>query len=210
MITSYMGLIRSRYAEKLDDTAREFIQYAVDGAHRMRQLIMAMLDLSRLDTRPQENAVVDTEQVLALSLKNLQIAIEESGAQVSHDPLPRVMGDETRLVQLFQNLIGNAVKYHGEAPPRVHVSARMEGDKAVFSVKDNGIGIDPRYHDRIFQLFQRLHSREEYEGTGIGLTMCRRIVEQHNGKIWVESELGKGSTFYFTLALALRDDVEEE
>ncbi|MDZ7371275.1 MAG: PAS domain-containing protein [candidate division KSB1 bacterium] len=208
MVISYMGLISSRYRDKLDETAIEFINYAVDGAQRMRQLINALLDLSRLDTRPQNNVPLEAEHVLNLSLQNLQVAIEEAGAEITHDPLPRVLGDETRLVQLFQNLISNALRYRSEAPPKIHIGAEIKDDMVEFYVQDNGIGIDPQYHERIFQLFQRLHSREEYEGTGIGLTMCRRIVEQHGGRIWVKSELGKGSRFYFTLPIAPRKGQE--
>jgi len=139
------------------------------------------------------------EDVLAVVLKDLKRAIEESGASITFDPLPTVTADRTQMVQVLQNLIGNAVKFRAEEAPQIHVSARRENDAWVISVQDNGIGIDPKHGDRLFLMFQRLHSQEEYEGTGIGLAIVKKIVENHNGKIWFESEPGKGSTFYFTL-----------
>jgi PAS domain S-box-containing protein len=206
MVTSYVQLLARRYQGKLDADADDFISYAVDGATRMQALINDLLAYSRVGTRGKPFEPTDCEAVLEQALANLQVAIEESGAVVTYDPLPTVMADGTQLVQLFQNLIGNAVKFRGEQPPRIHISAHRQSaienrksDEWTFSVRDNGIGIDPEYHDRIFMIFQRLHSREEYEGTGIGLAVCRKIVERHDGRIWVESQPGKGSTFYFTI-----------
>jgi len=203
MVSSYTQLLAKRYAGKLDRDAEEFIAYAVDGAKRMHQLINDLLQYSRVGTRGRELRPTDAEKVLEMVLRDLRVAIEESGAQVTHDPLPTVLADRTQLRQLLQNLIGNAIKYRGERPPRIHVSARP-GENGrqgqwVFSVRDNGIGIDPAHFDRIFQIFQRLHSRGEYSGTGIGLAVCKKIVERHGGRIWVESQPGKGSEFFFTL-----------
>jgi PAS domain S-box-containing protein len=211
MVTSYVQLLARRYQGKLDADANEFIAYAVDGATRMQALINDLLAYSRVGTHGKPFEPTDCEAVLDQALANLQVAIEESGTVVTHDPLPTVMADATQLVQSFQNLIGNAVKFRGEESPRVHISAERlpppqvgegwGGGEWIFSVRDNGIGIDPEYHDRIFMIFQRLHSREEYEGTGIGLAVCKKIVERHGGRIWVESQPGKGSTFYFTISM---------
>ena len=192
-------LLEQRYKGRLDDDADKLIHYAVDGAVRMRQLINDLLAYSRLGTQSQPLEPIATEHVLDLALTNLKSACDESGAMVTHDPLPTVMADASQFGQVFQNLIGNAIKYRGTQPPRVNVSAvKKEGDW-VFSVRDNGIGIDPKYADRIFVIFQRLHGRDERPGTGIGLAVCKKIVERHGGRIWVESEAGKGSVFYFTI-----------
>ncbi len=211
MVTSYMKLLERRYKDKLDDDAREFIYFAVDGAERMDGLIKALLSYSRVDTRGKEFAPTDCEEILERTLRDLRFAIEENDAVVTHDPLPTVLADATQLGQLFQNLIGNALKYRGEEPPRVHLSAspspqRGEGEW-LFAVRDNGIGIDEKHFKRIFVIFQRLHARGEYEGTGIGLATCKKIVERHGGRIWVESQPGAGSTFYFTL-LAVEEMAE--
>jgi light-regulated signal transduction histidine kinase (bacteriophytochrome) len=197
-VSSYTQLIEKRYKDKLDADAHDFINFAVDGAKRMQQLINDLLAYSRVGTRGKPLEPTDCKKILRAAIANLDVAIRESGAVVTHDPLPHVMADETQLLQLFQNLIGNAVKFHGKKPPRVHVSAKPQGDKWVFSVKDNGIGIDPQYFERIFIIFQRLHG-EGYSGTGTGLAIAKRTVERHDGRIWVKSEPGKGSTFYFTL-----------
>ena len=165
----------------------------------MQRLINDLLAYSRVSTRGKGFEPTDCEAVLSQVLSNLQVAIEESGAAVTHDPLPVVMADDLQLAQLFQNLIANAIKFHGEEQPLVHVSAEQDGREWVFSVRDNGIGIDPQYFDRIFVIFQRLHNRDEYPGTGIGLAICKKIVDRHGGRIWVESQPGKGSTFYFTI-----------
>jgi PAS domain S-box-containing protein len=200
MIESYLNLLRERYGAQLDAASGEFIDYAVDGAERMQDMIRALLDLSRVGTRGRAFAPTDVEGVLARTIKTLSRPSEEAGAEVTHDPLPTVMADEAQLVQVFQNLIANGIKFcRDDVPPRVHVSARRQEDEWVFSVADNGIGIDPTQTEHLFQIFQRLHTRDEYPGTGIGLALCRRIVERHGGRIWVESEPGHGATFHFSL-----------
>ncbi len=199
MVASYVQLLARRYKGKLDSDADEFIGFAGDGAVRMWKLINALLAYSRVGTWGKELEPTDCETVLNQSLNNLKLTIEENGALVTHDPLPTVMADNPQLVQLFQNLIGNAIKFRGAEPPRVHVSASRNGNGWTFSVRDNGIGIAPEYAKRIFIIFQRLHSREKFGGTGVGLAICQKIVERHGGRIWVESEVGKGATFSFTL-----------
>lgn len=199
MVTSYLQLLERRYKGQLDQKARNYITYAVDGATRMQRLIEGLLNYSRI-TRGAEFEAVDANAALAAALENLVVAVRESGAEITSDPLPTVEGDEMQLIQLFQNLIGNALKYRKpEVQPRVHVSAAAGKGEWGFSVQDNGIGIAPEHFDRIFQVFQRLHTRDEYPGTGIGLAAAKKIVERHHGRIWVESEPGKGSTFFFTL-----------
>lgn len=199
MITSYLQLIEQRYKDKLDADGTEFISYAVDGANRMQTMINDLLTFSRVGTRGKPFEPTDCEVILDQTLANLQIAIEKSQAIITHDPLPTVIADDTQMVQLFQNLIGNAIKFRSQEPPQVHISAQAKGEEWVFSVRDNGIGIDLQYAERIFVIFQRLHSREEYPGTGIGLAVCKSVIERHGGKIWVESQPRKGSTFYFTI-----------
>ena len=208
MVTSYTQLLARRYKDRLDADADEFIRYAVDGATRMQQLIDDLLAYSRVGARNKDIRAVDCNVVLNRVLLNLAAAIAESEATVTHDPLPTVTGDAIQLMQLFQNLIGNAVKFRGERAPRVHVGvARQHGaqDDWLFSVSDNGIGIEAQYAERIFMMFQRLHTREEYAGTGIGLAICKKIVEGHGGRIWVKSQLGRGATFYFTLPISSGD-----
>jgi signal transduction histidine kinase len=199
MITGYTKLLAKRYKGKLDQDADDFIRYAVDGAQRMHVLIQDLLTLSRVGTRGKEFAPTDCEVVLSNTLVNLQAAIGDTGATVSHDPMPKVMADAGQLAQVFQNLIGNAIKYQNTNPPLIHVSCQQRSKEWLFSVKDNGIGLDPKYAERIFVIFQRLHTRHEYPGTGIGLALCKKIVERHGGRIWVESEQGRGSIFYFTI-----------
>jgi light-regulated signal transduction histidine kinase (bacteriophytochrome) len=199
MVTSYVQLLSKRYKAKLDADANEFIDFAVDGAVRMRKLINDLLTYSRVGTKGKELSPTDSEAVLAQSVNDLKVTIEENRALVTHDPLPTVMADNSQLEQLFQNLIGNAIKFRSSEPPRIHLSASRNGKGWVFSVRDNGIGIAPEYSERIFIIFQRLHSRQEYPGTGIGLAICKKIVERHGGRIWVESDVGKGATFCFTL-----------
>lgn len=199
MVASYTQLLARRYKDKLDADADEFIGYAVDGATRMQQLINDLLAYSRVGTRGKPFEPTDCEEVLNKALVNLQVAIAENSAVVTHDQMPTVKADATQMIQLFQNLIGNAVKFHGDNKPEVHVGAKRNCSDWIFSVKDNGIGIDPKYHERIFLIFQRLNGRKEYPGTGIGLTICRKIVDRHKGRIWVESQPGQGSTFYFTI-----------
>ena len=202
MITSYTTLLAKRYKGKLDKDADEFIGFAVDGAKRMQGLILALLSYSRVGTKGKEFAPADCQSVLSTTLQSLAVAISESGAQISHDPLPTVRADAGQLGQLFQNLIGNAIKYRNGNAPQVHVSCTRQAGDWLFGVKDNGIGIDPQYAERVFVIFQRLHTRDDYAGTGIGLAVCKKIVDRHGGKIWLESELGKGATFYFTLPAA--------
>jgi light-regulated signal transduction histidine kinase (bacteriophytochrome) len=199
MVTSYVQLLAKRYQGKLDPDADEFIEFAVDGATRMRRLINDLLTYSRVGTRGNELAPIDSEAVFKQSLSNLRVAIEEKGATVTHEPLPTVMADDMQLGQLFQNLVGNAIKFHQEEAPQVYISAHQSNGEWVFSVRDNGIGIDPKFKESIFVIFQRLHGKDKYPGTGIGLAVCKKIVERHGGRIWVESEVGQGATFYFTL-----------
>ncbi len=200
MVASYTQLLSRRYTGKLDKDADEFIAYAVDGANRMQRLIQDLLTFSRVGTKINDLRDISSEDALRRALMNLQRAIDDSGAVVTHDPLPTVLADETQLVQLFQNLVGNAIKYQGPGIPRVHISAQKSGgEKSTFSVRDNGLGIDPKYFERIFGMFQRLHKRDEFDGTGIGLAICKKVVERHGGSISVESEPGKGSTFHFTV-----------
>ncbi len=199
MVASFTQLLVGRYKGRLDKDADEFMGYIVDGATRMQSLIQDLLAYSRVGTRAKPFKLTDCGAVLERVLGNLVVAIEESGAVVTHDTLPTVMADDLQLNQLFQNLIGNAIKFRGEEPPRVQVSAKRERSDWVFSVRDNGIGIGPQYVERIFTIFQRLHSKEEYPGTGMGLAICKKILERHGGRIWVESQPGKGSIFYFTI-----------
>jgi light-regulated signal transduction histidine kinase (bacteriophytochrome) len=199
MVASYTQLLQQRYAGRLDSDADEFIAYAVDGATRMRTLINDLLAYSRVGTQASTLVMTDLEIVLDHVLQGLEAALADTGATVTHDPLPSVMCDPTQIGQVFQNLISNAAKFHGAEPPLIHVSARREGANWVFSVRDNGIGIDPQYFERIFVIFQRLQSRSDYAGTGIGLAICKRIINRHGGRIWVDSQPGAGSVFYFTL-----------
>ncbi|HEV8712904.1 MAG TPA: chemotaxis protein CheB [Candidatus Binatia bacterium] len=200
MVSSYMQRLEERYRGKLDTNADDYIAFAIEGAQRMQALIQDLLAYTRVGGKAQEFTAVDCEVLLLRTLGDLQLAIEESGAAVTHGPLPTVRGEGKQLGLVFQNLIGNALKFRSQAPPRIHISARRDGSQWVFAVQDNGIGIDPRHVARIFQVFQRLHTRSEYPGTGIGLSICKKIVERHGGRIWVESELGKGATFLFTLS----------
>jgi PAS domain S-box-containing protein len=199
MVSSYLQLLERRYKDQLDTDAQEFIAYAVDGATRMQALINALLSYSRVGTRGKPFEPTDCAVILDRALANLKVAIEESDAVVTHDPLPTTMSDSVQLTQVFQNLIGNAVKFHGERRPEIHIGAQRRDGEWLFSVRDNGIGIDPQHYERIFAIFQRLHTREEYPGAGIGLAICKKIVERHGGRIWVESQPGAGSTFYFTI-----------
>jgi signal transduction histidine kinase len=199
MVASYTQLLAQRYGDRLDPDAHEFIGFAVDGAARMRRLINDLLEYSRVTTRGDAPAPVDAQAALGEALTNLRSAIQETGGVVTAEPLPRVQADATQLSQLFQNLIGNALKFRGDAPPQVHISVTPWEGAWRFAVADNGIGIDPQYFDRIFAIFQRLHPSHRYPGTGIGLALCKRIVERHGGRLWVESTPGRGSAFYFTL-----------
>ena len=199
MVTSYLQLLERRYKEKLDQDAEEFIGFAVDGASRMQTLIQDLLTYSRVGTRGAAFEPTDCDEVLSRVLTNLEVAIEESGAEISCGTLPNIAVDASQLSQLLQNLIGNAIKFRGNSPPRIQVGAQQRDGDWLFSVRDNGIGIDPRHGERIFQVFQRLHGIGQYQGTGIGLAVCKKIAERHQGQIWVESEEGAGATFYFTI-----------
>lgn len=198
MIASYLELLAERYKGRLDEKADKFIDYAVDGATRMKRLISDLLHYSRITTMSRALEMIDVASAFDEVTTNLGRAIAEKRAIVTQDGLPTMVVDRTHLVQLFQNLIGNALKFC-EGTPRIHVEAKHEGRNWVFLVSDNGIGIAPEHSERIFQIFQRLHGREKYVGTGIGLAICKKIVEQYGGRIWVESRPGKGSTFFFTL-----------
>ena len=201
MVASYTQLLSKRYKGKLDADADEFIAFAVDGATRMRRLINALLELSRVGTRGKDFEATDCDAIYNRTLVNLQGLVEESGAVVTHDRLPTVMGDVTQLGQLFQNLIANAIKFRGDEQLTVHVGAEQRNGHWEFCVRDNGIGIDPEYAERIFVVFQRLHGKGDRPGTGIGLSICKKIVELHGGRIWVKSQPDEGAAFYFTLPL---------
>jgi PAS domain S-box-containing protein len=200
MVASYTQLLAKRYKGRLDSDADEFITFAVDGCNRMQGLIQDLLAYSRAGTNGKALSEVSSESALQTALSNLRITIAENGAVVTHDPLPALMMDEIQLTQVFQNLVGNAIKYRRAEVPRVHVSATTNDEnESIFSVRDNGLGIEPQYFERIFVLFQRLHGRNEFEGTGIGLAICKKVLERLGGRIWVESQPEKGSTFYFAL-----------
>ncbi len=200
-VSTYVQILADRYGGRLDSQADEFIHYAVDGATRMQELIRDLLNYSRVQTKEQELTKTNCEGLVAHLIEDLRLSIANSMAVVTVDPLPVVLVDHSQLQQLFQNLLINALKFCGPEPPQVHIAAQQKGQEWVFSIRDNGIGLDPRHAERIFIIFQRLHTRREYPGTGIGLAICKRIVERHGGRIWVESELGQGATFYFTLPI---------
>jgi signal transduction histidine kinase len=201
MVASYVQLLERRYKDRLDSDAKEFITFAVDGATRMQKLINDLLSYSRISTRGKEFKDTDSKYALDQAIENLRMAIKDSGARITYDKLPEISSDESQLIQLFQNLIDNAIKFRSQEVPHIHISARDNRSEWLFSVQDNGVGIDPQHAERIFVIFQRLHEREKYPGTGIGLAICKRIVERHGGRIWVESEPGKGSTFFFTIPM---------
>ncbi|MFV9689939.1 MAG: ATP-binding protein [Desulfobacteria bacterium] len=206
MISSYLQLLARRYKGKLDADADDFIGYAVDGATRMQTLINDLLTYSRAGARSKPFEATNCVLVLEQALVNLKEQIRKTGVVVTHDPLPTVMANGSQLAHLFRNLIENAIKFHGDEPPRVHISAKRKGDGWEVSVADNGIGIEPQYFDRIFKVFQRLHRKNEYPGTGIGLALCKKIVERHGGRIWIESKPGEGTTFFFTIPAAGGDE----
>ncbi len=200
MVSSYVQLFEKRYADQVDAQSQKYINYAVEGAKRMQSLIGGLLEYSRVGRVDEPFATVDTSAALDQALLNLRSTLDESRAAVTRGPLPTVNGNAGRLAQVFQNLIGNAIKFRRPAvAPAVHVSATPHRKEWLFAVRDNGIGIDPQYMDRIFVIFQRLHTRAEYPGTGIGLSICKKVVERHGGRIWVESQPGAGATFQFTL-----------
>jgi two-component system, chemotaxis family, sensor kinase Cph1 len=199
MVSSYLQLIENRYGDELDDDGEEFLGYAIDGSERMEEMINRLLEYSRVDTQGKPLEPVELDTVLAESLKDLELQITENDAAVESETLPRVEGDAKQLRQLFQNLISNGIDYSDDEQSQIDISAERNGEEWIISVRDNGIGIAPEDQDRIFEVFQRLHGREEQTGTGIGLALCQRIVERHGGEIWVDSELGEGTTFAFTL-----------
>jgi PAS domain S-box-containing protein len=199
MITSYIQIIEEDYKGELDADADQYLAFVVEGAKRMHTLVNDLLAYSRVGTRGEPFTPISLSNVLSAATANLEVAIEENHAVITHDRLPTVLGDESQLIQLFQNLLGNAIKFRSDATPTIHVGVERKEDDWVFSVRDNGIGIDMKYAERIFSVFQRLHAREEYPGTGIGLAVVKKIVERHGGRVWVESEPADGSTFYFML-----------
>lgn len=200
MVASYLQLLERRYKGKLDADADDFINFAVDGARRMQTLIQDLLQYSRVEMRGNSFEPADFESILETVLDGLQVMIKENRAVVTHDPLPTVACDKTQIAQLLHNLIANGIRFRGESPPEISLSARRGKGEWIFSVRDNGIGIDSQYFERIFVIFQRLHGKKEYpDGTGIGLAVCKSIVERHGGRIWVDSEPGKGSLFQFSM-----------
>jgi light-regulated signal transduction histidine kinase (bacteriophytochrome) len=200
MVSTYVQLFEKRYRGQVDEQAERYIQYAVEGARRMSLLIGDLLEYSRVGRDAPPPGVVSAEQALERAVFDVRAVIEESGAALSHDPLPEVVADAGQLARVFQNLLGNAIKFRAPGvPPRIHVTAARRGDDWLFGVEDNGIGIAPQHAERVFVIFQRLHERAQYPGTGIGLAICKKVVERHGGRIWVESEPGRGATFRFTL-----------
>jgi light-regulated signal transduction histidine kinase (bacteriophytochrome) len=199
MITSFLQLLERRYKDQLDTDANEFIGFAVDGAKRLDAMIKDLLAYSKVSSEEREFSLIKLENILEETLINLKVQIDENNAIITDDPLPTVNRNNKLLVQLFQNLIGNAIKYRSHDKPQIHISSKEEKNQYIFSVKDNGIGIDSEHQNRIFTIFQRLHRNDEYGGTGIGLAIAQKIIQELGGAIWVESELGKGSTFYFTI-----------
>ncbi len=202
MVTNYLELIERRYGDVLDEEGEEFLEFAVDGADRMRTMIDGLLEYSRVETRGEPLESVELDAVVEFVLTDLHLQVDDCDATVEVGELPRVRGDPNQLRQLFQNLLSNALKYSHESPPEVRVTGERDGDEAVIAVADDGIGIAPEEQDRIFEMFQRLHSREEYDGSGVGLALCQRIVERHDGDIDVDSEPGEGASFYVTLPAA--------
>jgi light-regulated signal transduction histidine kinase (bacteriophytochrome) len=198
-VGGFMGLLKNQYYDKLDDQAREYIDFSVDGAERMQGLIEGLLAFSRVGTRGGEFASVNLSDALNGALANLKALITESNAAITSDTLPVVTADLSQMTHLLQNLVANAVKFHGPRHPEIRVGAQHKEGAWEIYVRDNGIGIESQYFERIFMIFQRLHTRTQYKGTGIGLAVCKKIVERHGGKIWVESVPGEGSTFYFTI-----------
>lgn len=192
MVTSFTQLLERRYRGNLDDDADDFINYIVEGAKRMQNLIDDLLTYSRVTTQAEVFKTVDMEEVLKFSIANLKVLVDENDAKITHDPLPTITADMSQMIQLFQNLIGNAIKFHGSEPPIIHISAQRDGETWIFSIEDNGIGIEPHHRERIFRVFQRLNKRDDYPGTGIGLSVCEKIIQRHYGKIWLESEPEKG------------------
>jgi light-regulated signal transduction histidine kinase (bacteriophytochrome) len=202
VVSTYAQFLAQQYQGKLDAEADTFIGYMVDGAARGRALIRDLLLFSQVEGQAQEFTEINSEEVFTDTLNVLRVAVEESGATVTHDPLPAVRADALQLGQVFQNLLGNALKFRGATPPRIHISARREGRQWEFAVRDNGIGIELRHTGQVFELFRRLHPRDKYPGTGVGLAICKKIIERHGGRLWVESAPGQGATFFFTLLVS--------
>ena len=195
MVSSFITLLSRKYGDKLDDSARQYINFAVDGAERMQDLLEGLLEFSHVQTHGEPLSDLDLAGAVEAAVNNLAMLIEDTGTEITIDPLATVKGDKTQLMQVFQNLIANAIKFCKEPPPKIYISAKQEENSLSIAVTDKGIGIDPKNFERVFQIFQRLHARQEYEGTGTGLAVCKRIMERHNGTISVQSEPGKGSTF---------------
>jgi light-regulated signal transduction histidine kinase (bacteriophytochrome) len=198
-IEGFAKLLARRCRGKLDAKADELVEYIGSGVQRMQELIKDLLEYSQIGAKEKKFKPTDCSGVIEKAVGNLKAVIEESNAVMTYDELPTIMSDMSQMISLFQNLIDNAIKFRGEEAPRIHISAERKEDEWVFSIRDNGIGIDPKDSERIFGMFQRLHGSTDYPGTGIGLAICKRIIEGHGGRIWVESEIGKGSTFYFTV-----------
>ena len=198
-IVSFSQLLEDKYQYKIDKDGKEFIHFITDGAKKMNTLIKDLLSYSRITTHAKPSKINNIEKILKDALYNLQESIKESSAVITYDKMPILTVDKTQFTQLFQNLLSNAIKFRREEPPRIHIGVKKISDEWLFSVKDNGIGIESKYFGKLFNIFYRLHTKEEYPGTGIGLPICKKIVQRYNGKIWVESEFGKGSTFYFTI-----------
>jgi light-regulated signal transduction histidine kinase (bacteriophytochrome) len=209
-VASFCQLLERRYKGQLDERGEQYIEFAVDGAKRMQQLINDLLAFSRVGRLTSDFVDVDLSAALAQALTQLDMVVSEAGAQVTSDPLPTVQGENTLLVQLFQNLVGNGVKFSGGATPRIHIGVRRDGDMWEFCCSDNGIGIEPQYQDKIFVIFQRLHGRDVYGGTGIGLAMCKKIVEYHGGRMWLDTTVTEGATFRWTLPVNERGRVRDD
>jgi light-regulated signal transduction histidine kinase (bacteriophytochrome) len=192
-------LLSRRYRGRLEQDGDEFIDFALEGTNRLKSLISDLLTYSKVGTSGREMSTIEMEKVFARVMETYQPIIEDCRGSITHDALPVVLADGEQMVQLLQNLVDNSIKFRSKEPPRIHIGARQMSERWLFFVRDNGIGIDPQYTDRVFVIFQRLHSRDDYPGTGIGLAICRKIIERHGGHIWVDSEPGKGATFYFTL-----------
>ncbi len=200
-IVSFSQLLESDYKEIIDDTGKEYLNFIVEGGKRMRALITELLEYSRITTSKRPLISCNIESILEETLLNLKESIRESKAIVTHDPLPEIIAEKSQILRVFQNLISNAIKFRSEEDPRIHVSAHKNIEEIIISIKDNGIGIESKYFERIFKIFQRLHTKEEYAGSGVGLAICKKIIQGHGGKIWLDSKLGEGSTFYFSLPI---------
>ena len=198
-VSGFVDLLKEHLARSLDETAAEYMDFIVDGAKRMQSLINGLLEYSRIDTRGKRPEACDAQDALDKALRNLQVSIKETGARITSGPLPTIHMDPIQLVQLFTNLIGNAIKFRSDRTPEIHIGAERADEAWQISVADNGIGIEPQYAERIFLIFQRLHTRQAYPGTGIGLALCKKIVERHSGTIWMDSQPGRGTTFTFTI-----------